>query len=202
MNNKTTREQIIDAADELFYQRGFEHTSFADIASAVNISRGNFYHHFKAKDDILIAVIDRRLAETGELLAAWETTSRSPADRIRSFVTMLIANREPIMRFGCPVGTLCAELAKLNHIAQADANKLFILFREWLSRQFSLLGHAAEADDLAMHLLMRSQGIATLAQAFHDEAFLRREVEDLNRWLNSQLQHSHNHQRSIHAAKE
>lgn len=202
MNNKTTREQIIDAADELFYQRGFEHTSFADIASAVNISRGNFYHHFKAKDDILIAVIDRRLAKTGELLAAWETTSRSPADRICSFVTMLIANREPIMRFGCPVGTLCAELAKLNHIAQADANKLFILFREWLSRQFSLLGHAAEADDLAMHLLMRSQGIATLAQAFHDEAFLRREVEDLNRWLNSQLQHSHNHQRSIHAAKE
>lgn len=202
MNNKTTREQIIDAADELFYQRGFEHTSFADIASAVNISRGNFYHHFKAKDDILVAVIDRRLAKTGELLAAWETTSRSPADRICSFVTMLIANREPIMRFGCPVGTLCAELAKLNHIAQADANKLFILFREWLSRQFSLLGHAAEADDLAMHLLMRSQGIATLAQAFHDEAFLRREVEDLNRWLNSQLQHSHNHQRSIHAAKE
>lgn len=202
MNNKTTREQIIDAADELFYQRGFEHTSFADIASALNISRGNFYHHFKMKDDILSAVIDRRLAKTGELLAAWDTMSRSPADRIRSFVTMLIANREPIMRFGCPVGTLCAELAKLNHIAQADANKLFTLFREWLSRQFSLLGHTAEADDLAMHLLMRSQGIATLAQAFHDEAFLRREVEDLNQWLNSQLQHSHNHQRSIHAAKE
>jgi TetR/AcrR family transcriptional regulator, transcriptional repressor for nem operon len=192
MNNKTTREQIIDAADELFYQRGFEHTSFADIASAVNISRGNFYHHFKAKDDILAAVIEQRLAKTGELLAAWETTSHSPVDRIRSFVAMLIGNREPIMRFGCPVGTLCAELAKLNHTAQADANRLFTLFREWLSRQFSLLGHAAEADDLAMHLLMRSQGIATLAQAFHDEAFLRREVEGLNQWLNSQLQHSHN----------
>jgi TetR/AcrR family transcriptional repressor of nem operon len=202
MNNKTTREQIVDAADDLFYQRGFEHTSFADIASAVNISRGNFYHHFKAKDDILAAVIDRRLAKTGELLAAWETASCSPADRIRSFVTMLIANREPIMRFGCPVGTLCAELAKLNHIAQADAGKLFMLFREWLGRQFSLLGHATEADGLAMHLLMRSQGIATLAQAFHDEAFLRREVDGLNLWLNSQLQHSHDHQRSIHAAKE
>lgn len=202
MNNRTTREQIIDAADDLFYQRGFEHTSFADIAGAVNISRGNFYHHFKAKDDILAAVIGRRLAKTGELLAAWETTSRSPADRIRSFVAMLIANREPIMRFGCPVGTLCAELAKLNHSKQADANKLFALFREWLGRQFSLLGHVADADDLAMHLLMRSQGIATLAQAFHDEAFVRREVDDLNRWLNSQLQLSQHHQPSIHAAKE
>ena len=92
MNHKTTREQIVVTADELFYQHGFEHTSFADIASALNISRGNFYHHFKAKDDILAAVIEQRLARTGELLAAWETTSSSPADRIRSFVTMLIAN--------------------------------------------------------------------------------------------------------------
>lgn len=202
MNNKTTREQIVDAADDLFYQHGFEHTSFADIASAVNISRGNFYHHFKAKDDILAAVIDQRLARTGELLAGWETTSPSPADRIRSFVTMLVANREPIMRFGCPVGTLCAELAKLNHVAQSAANKMFTLFREWLGRQFSLLGHGAEADDLAMHLLMRSQGIATLAQAFHDEIFLRREVEDLNQWLNSRLQDSQPHQCTKHAAEE
>ena len=38
-----TREHIVRAADELFYQQGFDHTSFADIAKAVNISRGNFY---------------------------------------------------------------------------------------------------------------------------------------------------------------
>ena len=59
-----TRDQIVDAADQLFYQQGFEHTSFADIANAVNISRGNFYYHFKTKDDILDAVIDLRLANT------------------------------------------------------------------------------------------------------------------------------------------
>ena len=33
----------IRAADELFYKQGFEHTSFADVAEAVGISRGNFY---------------------------------------------------------------------------------------------------------------------------------------------------------------
>jgi AcrR family transcriptional regulator len=38
----TTRERIVDAADTLFYQRGFEKTSFADIADAVGLSRGNF----------------------------------------------------------------------------------------------------------------------------------------------------------------
>jgi AcrR family transcriptional regulator len=42
MRDKPTREYIIEAADQLFYQRGYEHTSFSDIADAVQISRGNF----------------------------------------------------------------------------------------------------------------------------------------------------------------
>ena len=57
MASKATREQITAAADELFYRRGYEYTSFADIAAAVNLSRGNFYYHFKTKDEILDAVI-------------------------------------------------------------------------------------------------------------------------------------------------
>ena len=47
-----TRAQIVEAADQLFYERGFEHTSFADIAAQVQISRGNFYYHFRTKDEI------------------------------------------------------------------------------------------------------------------------------------------------------
>ena len=43
MRDGTTREQIVAAADRLFYQQGFEHTSFSHIADAVRISRGNFY---------------------------------------------------------------------------------------------------------------------------------------------------------------
>lgn len=40
----STRQEIVEKADLLFYQRGFENTSFADIADAVGISRGNFYY--------------------------------------------------------------------------------------------------------------------------------------------------------------
>jgi hypothetical protein len=52
-----------------------------------------------------------------------------------------------------------------------------------LSRQFALLGCKAEADALAMHVLAWSQGIATLANAFHDENFIREEVRRLHDWL-------------------
>src|SRR5262245_40033523 len=187
MSERTTRNHIIAAAYRLFYRRGYEHTSFSDIAAVVRISRGNFYHHFKTKDEILDAVINARLADTGKMLEQWEIEGKQPADRIRSFIHILIANRADIKRYGCPVGTLCSELAKLNHAAQGEANKLFTLFRTWLRRQFTLLGRKTDADALAMHVLARSQGVATLANAFDDEKFIRQEVKLMFDWLDSHI---------------
>jgi len=184
----TTRDHIVAAADQLFYRQGFEHTSFSDIADMVRISRGNFYYHFKSKDQILDAVIAARLAGTQTMLERWEIEGRSPERRIGSFIDILIANRAEIKRYGCPVGTLCGELAKLNHASQAEANKLFTLFRTWLRRQFTLLGCKANADELAMHLLALSQGVATLASAFQDEKFIRQEVQRMHDWLRLQVQ--------------
>jgi AcrR family transcriptional regulator len=186
MSDRRTRDHIVDAADRLFYRQGYDHTSFSDIADAVHISRGNFYFHFKTKDEILDAVIERRLADTREMLERWQAEGSSPAERIRRFIDMLIANRADIKRYGCPVGTLATELAKLGHAARPAANKLFALFRAWLSDQFTALGRAADADRLALHLLARSQGVATLANAFHDDAFIRREVEAMGDWLDGQ----------------
>ena len=185
MSDKTTHDHIVEAADQLFYQQGYEHTSFSDIADAVQISRGNFYYHFKSKDEILNAVINLRLANTRKMLDRWESEGKQPADRIRSFIHILIANRIKIKRYGCPVGTLCTELSKLNHASQAEANMLFTLFRTWLCKQFTQLGRKEDADELAMHLLARSQGVATLANAFHDEKFIKQEVKQMCHWLNS-----------------
>ncbi|WP_374572826.1 TetR/AcrR family transcriptional regulator [Phenylobacterium sp.] len=183
MSAEATRRQIVEAADDLFYRQGFDHTSFADIAQAVGLSRGNFYYHFKTKDEILGEVIALRLQTTQAMLDAWEAQGEDPAQRIASFIEMLIANRAQIMLHGCPVGTLCGELAKLDHAAQGRAAEVFSLFRTWLARQFALMGAGAEADRLAMHLLARSQGVAALASAFRDEAFIRQEVDQMHAWM-------------------
>lgn len=180
-----TRERIVQVADELFYQRGFEKTSFADIADQVGISRGNFYHHFKSKDDILAAVIARRSARTQAMLDAWSRQATSPVERLSCFADMLIRNRGDIQRFGCPVGTLNAELAKRSHSSQADAARLFTLFRDWLREQFEQLHPPEAAESRALHLLALSQGIAALAQVFRDEDFIRREVALIRDWLRS-----------------
>ncbi|MDH5546268.1 MAG: TetR/AcrR family transcriptional regulator [Gammaproteobacteria bacterium] len=188
MHHSGTRQRIIETADLLFYQHGFEHTSFADIAAAVQISRGNFYHHFKTKDEILDAVISRRIANTESMLNRWEEEGDTPKERIRSFIHILIMNKTKIKQFGCPIGSLCTELAKLDHIAKSRANTLFTLFRRWLTGQFELLGRKKDAEQLAMHLLMRSQGVAVLASSFHDEKFIQQEVEDMCAWLETQTE--------------
>lgn len=179
----STKERIVAIADEMFYHNGFAQTSFADIAAQVGISRGNFYHHFKTKDDILRAVIALRLTRTRAMLEDWETHATTPRERIARFINVLIMNRAKISRHGCPVGTLSTELTKLDHSAQGEANALFTLFRNWLRTQFEALSRIEEADALALHLLARSQGAATMAQAFGEEQFLYREVDHMCEWL-------------------
>ena len=53
------RNEILDAADELFGQKGFDGTSTNDILNKVGIARGTLYHHFKSKEDIMDALIER-----------------------------------------------------------------------------------------------------------------------------------------------
>ncbi|WP_210421523.1 TetR/AcrR family transcriptional regulator [Hoeflea halophila] len=187
MKADETRRKIVVAADKLFYEQGFDTASFADIARVVEISRGNFYYHFKTKDAVLAAVIEHRLDERKAMLRHWEQEEDNPANRVKRFINILITNQTNIMAFGCPVGTLCTELAKLDHTLKSEAAGLFTLFAEWLERQFVELGCGGQAPDLAMHLLMRSQGVASLANTFQDAEFVRREVEAMYQWLDNQL---------------
>ena len=56
-----SRRRILDAAEELFAERGFDRTSFVDIAERSGISRGSIPWHFKNKDGLVIAVVERAM---------------------------------------------------------------------------------------------------------------------------------------------
>jgi TetR/AcrR family transcriptional regulator, transcriptional repressor for nem operon len=182
MRGQETREMIVAKADDLFYRQGFDATAFADIAQSVGISRGNFYYHFRTKDDILASVIGKRLADRRRLLAGWAAENSDPAERICLFINILITNRDKIMDHGCPVGTLCNELAKLNHQAQPEARAIFELFRDWLVEQFTALGRD-DGPELALDVLGFSQGVAVLSTAFRDTDYVAREVDKKCAWV-------------------
>lgn len=62
---------ILDVAFRLFMEKGYEHTSIQDIINHLGgLSKGAIYHHFRSKEDILIAVTDRMTAESNQMLAA------------------------------------------------------------------------------------------------------------------------------------
>src|SRR3954464_3694738 len=69
----TAREEILDAAAELFTKIGYAGTSTRRIAEAVGVRRASLYPHFATKDDILDALlagtVDEALRLAGELLA-------------------------------------------------------------------------------------------------------------------------------------
>lgn len=61
---------ILETAARLFMEKGYEHTSIQDIINNLGgLSKGAIYHHFKSKEDILVAVTDRITAESNKMLA-------------------------------------------------------------------------------------------------------------------------------------
>ena len=54
------RVQILDTAEKLFFERGYDRTSVQDILDVLQMSKGGFYHYFDAKDSVLRAVSERR----------------------------------------------------------------------------------------------------------------------------------------------
>lgn len=60
------RNEILDGAQALFFERGYERTTVNDVIARVGISKGGFYHHFAAKEDLLEG-ITARLAQDAVL---------------------------------------------------------------------------------------------------------------------------------------
>ena len=178
------RQALIDAANRLFYEQGYGRTSFTDIAREAGFNRGNFYHYFKAKDDILQAIVADRLARMQEMLEGWEREIDTPLERLRRFVRILPGEAGEVADYGCPMGTLSSEMAKGDRAQLALVRQMFDMFRAWLERQFALLGIAPEqAPDYAMRLLVLTQGIAMLSHVYGDAGILHRESRDLEKWL-------------------
>lgn len=179
-----TRSEIVERAKSLFYEHGYDGTSFTDIVNAVGVYRGNINYYFKTKDDILKAVIDRHLEEFGALLAEWTTRHTDPRDRLIDFVHMIAERQAALTRYGCPIGTLNTELGKDRPELQRSARALFDLFRDWLAEQFRALGSSSnEAIALALHLLGRAQGVAVIAHVYQDTELLQREVAQMETWI-------------------
>ena len=68
-HSEETASLILDVAFRLFIEKGYERTSIQDIIDNLGgLSKGAIYHHFRSKEDILVAVTDRMTEESNKML--------------------------------------------------------------------------------------------------------------------------------------
>ncbi|WP_275096343.1 TetR/AcrR family transcriptional regulator [Sedimenticola hydrogenitrophicus] len=181
--SERTQQRIIDAANQLFYRKGYNRTSFTDVVDEAEVPRGNIYYYFKTKEEMLKAVIKHRMETTTLMLSEWEKSIKTPLDRLERFVQIMYDSTPALLRSGCPMGSLNVELAKDQPELKSDAKQLFDLFQQWLAKQFAQMGYPEEARELSLELLARGQGIIVIAQVYQDPGFLERGTKEINRWL-------------------
>lgn len=186
IKGSANRQRIVDAADQLFYSRGYNQTSFSDISDETGIPRGNFYYYFKTKEDILTAVVDFRVSSFKKMLQQTTKNAADPRERLLMLASMPEMHEDQLLQYGCPIGTLSSELVKDqdSEISKAKITAIFDLLRSWSIKQFNALGIENKASQYAMDLLARLQGISMLANVYQDKEFLHRATKDLRSWIN------------------
>lgn len=86
-DGEQSRERILDAANEIASERGYEGTSIGLVSKKCGLPASSIYWHFKDKDDLLAAVIDRSFATW---LTAWRLPSDGePRERVIGLATQL-----------------------------------------------------------------------------------------------------------------
>ncbi|MEU6194961.1 TetR/AcrR family transcriptional regulator [Streptomyces sp. NPDC047061] len=200
------RQRLMAAAARVLHEQGVERTTLSDIAREADVPVGNVYYYFKTKDELVQAALSEHTAHLDELTARLDQLP-DPRDRLKALVRAWVEQRDVAARYGCPTGTLAAELGKrTDGTLDAEAGAVIRRLLDWAARQFREMGLSGAngsgdgsadgsangsadgpdgPDDLALTLVAGYQGMSLLANALRDPEIMNREGARLLRWLDS-----------------
>jgi AcrR family transcriptional regulator len=81
-----TRDDILEAAAQVFRQKGFHGASMANIAEAVNLQKASLYHHVSSKQEILFELLDRALELLLERISPIASMDLPADERLRRMI--------------------------------------------------------------------------------------------------------------------
>src|ERR671936_990779 len=116
------RERLVESATALFHEQGVHRTTLADVAERAEVPLGNVYYYFKTKDELVGAVLAGYQEQAARLIDTFER-GRTPQARLKALVRNWVDMRDAVVRHGCPIGTLCAELDKIACALDTDPAK-------------------------------------------------------------------------------
>ncbi|WP_368185927.1 TetR/AcrR family transcriptional regulator [Aestuariibius sp. HNIBRBA575] len=68
MKPEERRAQLLSVAQHLFFNKGYDDTTMADILQEAGVSKGGFYHHFESKDALFFALLDQLISQVATAL--------------------------------------------------------------------------------------------------------------------------------------
>jgi TetR/AcrR family transcriptional regulator, transcriptional repressor for nem operon len=116
---RATRDRILDTAAALVFEHAVAGTTLDDVRKAAKVSKGQLYHYFADKDDLIHGVIDRTIQQV--LGAQPRLTNLSSWTAIAAWFDDLVQLQ--VQRHGvggCPIGSLAGELAETDAQARAE----------------------------------------------------------------------------------
>ncbi len=180
-----TRTRIVMAAMELFWAKGFNSTSIADILSRTQLNAGSLYHVFPGKQDVLVAVLEAYRDGLYENLVdpAWEGVD----DPIERIFALLARYRWLILEtdctYGCPIGSLALELHEADPVVR---DLLAVNFTGWVGAIVRCLDDAGarlpaglDKQALGEFVLTTMEGGVMQARTHRDVAYFDRGVSAL-----------------------
>lgn len=187
---RATRDRVLGAATALVFERGVADTTLDDVRAAAKVSKGQLYHYFADKEDLIHAVIDRTiqqvLAAQPRLtdLSSWTAISRWLDDLVELQVARQATG-------GCPIGGLAGQLAETDELARQALAAGFDRWEEPLRiglekmRSQGKLQRGADPARLATATLAAIQGGLVLTQTRRDPRQLRVALDAAYAYLRS-----------------
>ena len=187
---RATRNRVLDAAAALVFEHGVAGTTLDDVRAAANVSKGQLYHYFADKEDLVHAVIDRTIQQVLDAqprlldLSTWAAIAAWFDDLVQLQIDRHASG-------GCPIGSLAGELAETDEQARTELAAGFDRWeaplREGL-RQMQAEGKLRRGADparLATATLAAIQGGLVLTQTRRDPQQLRIALDAAYAYLRS-----------------
>ena len=191
-DGKSTREAVLAAATRLMHVRGYQNTSLDDVLRESGVGKGNFYYHFKSKEDLGYAILDQIVAAFLErtLEPCFADAETPPFGQIRCFLDRVLqAQRERNCVGGCVMGNLASELSDVH---EGFRTRLATLFTAWQARLASAfeaarsrgeLAAVSEPETVARFVVASLEGAILLAKVSKDIHVMEQCVSELKRYL-------------------
>ena len=187
---RATRERVLEAATALVFEHGVAGTTLDDVRSAAKVSKGQLYHYFADKDELVEGVIDRTVGQVLDAQPALADLS-SWAAIARWFDQLVELQVERHAVGGCPIGGLAGELAETDERFRQSLALGFDRWEEPIRRGLEKmradgkLRRGADPARLATATLASVQGGLVLTQTRRDPRQLRIALDAAYAYLRS-----------------